>query len=164
MPSQRITKLEKENQQLRDELNALKAKLASAEGEFEAPSDPPTGSSRIPYHGHHSQRGKTHPVAVVSKLKCSFPPCGQYGHNENNCQLRIKSDLEKIATECENGYHKPYLHDSLCIWRCQWCKMHLHEDYVNSMYPNEFVRERAKQAASNRKNMRKYTSRACNFQ
>jgi len=159
--SQRIAKLEKENKELREELESVRAQLREAMGEFEAPRLTPED---VPYHGHYAQRGKKHPVAVMSKLKCAFPACGQYGHNENNCQLRIKNDLEKIATECTNGYHKPYLHDSLCKWRCQWCKIHLHEDYVQCMYPNEFRRERAKESANHRKIMNKYTSRACNFQ
>jgi len=161
--SQRISKLEKENAQLREELESLRQELREARGDT-APSRELPPDVPVPYHGHYRQRGKTHPVAMLSELKCSFPACGQYGHTENNCQLRVKNDMEKIATECQNGWHKPHLHDSMCKWRCQWCRIHLHEDYVQCMYPTEFIRERAKEAANHRKIVRKYTTRACNFQ
>jgi len=163
--SQRIARLEEENKQLRIELTSLKAQLVKAsEAEPASEEVPPPPKQEIPHHGHHSQRKKPHPVAIMSIQRCTFPGCGQRGHHEKNCQIRMKHDLEKIATECENGWHKPYLHDSMCKWRCQWCAMHLHEDYVQAMYPTEFIKERAKEAANHRKLMRQYTSRACNSQ
>jgi hypothetical protein len=51
------------------------------------------------------------------------------------------------------------LHDSICKWRCQWCKIHLHEDYVQAAYPTEFARERAKEQKNHRSILNKYTSR-----
>jgi len=161
LASQRIAKLERENAQLRAENAELRKQVEEAKGkQAPAEEDIPPPMPANPFHGHNNQRNKKHPVARMSNLKCSFPPCGQYGHNENNCQLRIKNDLEKIATECENGWHKPHLHDSMCKWRCQWCKLHLHEDYVRATYPTEFTKERLKEQANHRNLIKKYTSRS----
>jgi len=159
LASQRIKQLERRGAELELEIEELRKKLERAKIAPDEELPPP--QPEFPFHGHHNQRNRKHPVARMSNLKCSFPPCGQYGHNENNCQLRIKNDLEKIATECENGWHKPHLHDSMCKWRCQWCKLHLHEDYVRATYPTEFERERAKEQANHEKLIKKYTSRTC---
>jgi len=165
--SQRIAKLEKENEALRREVESLRKRAELAEAQIQKNSEedvPPPPPREFPFHGHFGQRRNKHPVAKMALIRCGFPSCGQYGHSEANCQLRVKNDQEAIATKCSEGWHMPHLHDSMYKWRCQWCKMHLHEDYVRAAYPMEFNKERAKERANDHKLKAKYTSRLCHSQ
>jgi len=163
LASQRISRLEKENRELKNEVESLRKRAELAEAmyagkalEEDVPPPPPPG---LPFHGHKCQKNVKHPKVQLAHLKCGFPGCGNLGHTEHNCQLRLRYDLRMIAENCQEGWHKPYLHDSMYMWRCQWCKLHLHEDYVQVAYPTEFAKERSKVAAFHRKSTAKYTSR-----
>lgn len=83
-----------------------------------------------------------HPKFDPKKIWCDY--CKQNGHSLDFCADRLKMNQKVAAQWCTKGYHSPKLHDDRRVWRCKFCAMHLHEEYVWEVYPNECAAEEEK--------------------
>lgn len=85
-----------------------------------------------------------HPRYNRLRAKCFY--CQERGHTLQFCPRRQEDNHWLVEEYCTEGYHHPFLHDSLDIWRCRWCLMHLKTSYVKKWYPTVYADERAKAA------------------
>jgi len=110
LASQRLARLEGENEalrkeifRLRDEMRALTKKGSSTEW-VEIPIPP------------------------RRNITCSF--CRKSGHHVDQCVSAFVDRINKMHSHCEFGCHSPYQHGG--EWRCNWCGKHLGEKEVKS--------------------------------
>lgn len=125
--SQRITRLEKENDELKKEIAELRASLArcsvscssvASDSASESSCDPPRPGYRM----------VEVPAPPFRPFTCSF--CHERGHTIDQCIPAFLDRIEKMWTHCMYHYHSPYQHDR--EWRCNWCGKHLCEEEVKS--------------------------------
>lgn len=117
MASQRVTRLEKENKDLRQEVADLRAQLA----QLSVKDD----SDTLPNVEYHMVRV---PKPPCRHFHCNF--CKEWGHTVDQCVPRFIYAIEKMHTHCQKGIHSPYQHDR--DWRCNWCGKHLKDQEVMS--------------------------------
>lgn len=108
-----------------------------------------TFNSGVPDRAPDSQ----HPVFRPNRTKCAF--CGEFGHTLLYCRERLELNEGLSRKFCVKGWHLPHLHDDADVWRCQWCSLHLGDNYVWDNYPTVAKEEYAKFKAR-RKMVQKY--------
>lgn len=83
-----------------------------------------------------------HPKFDPAAIRCDY--CKQCGHSLDYCPKRLENNYKVAMKWCTQGWHSPKLHDDRRVWRCKFCAMHLHEEYVWEVYPKECMKEEEK--------------------
>jgi len=110
LASQRISRLEGENEALRKEIFRLREEMRA-----------------------YSKKGSSTewvqvPIPPRRNITCSF--CRKSGHHLDQCVSAFVDRINKMHSHCEYGCHSPYQHGG--EWRCNWCGKHLNEQEVKS--------------------------------
>lgn len=83
-----------------------------------------------------------HPKFNPAAITCDYCKCT--GHSLDYCPKRLETNQKMALKWCTQGWHAPKLHDDRRVWRCKYCAMHLHEEYVWAEYPKECMEEEEK--------------------